>query len=224
MGGNSNVEQSRALPFDSTQTIRAVTMRELRDANQQKWFAVQLAISDRPVDLETLPRFEVFATYRLYAVQGRLGANPCYALRLGFFTEQEPARQICADLKAFYRSASVVQVSAAEQVRFEKAPGREAPLPVAATTSADVVEISSARRNVTAAPTPAPQPTITTPKPKAAAQPARTAGVAPGHKKPKSLSQELMEEARQIQRAKSGRHSPKQNASWLSRLFGRSNT
>jgi hypothetical protein len=224
MGGNSNVEQSRALPFDSTQTIRAVTVRELRDPNQQKWFAVQLAVSDRPVNLETLPRFEVFGTYRLYAIQGRLGANSCYALRLGFFTEQEPARQICTDLKAFYRSASVVQVSAAEQVRFERAPDGEAPSPGPTTTSADVVEISSARRNVTASPAVAPQLTTATSKPKAAAKPASAAGVARGHKKLKSLSQELMDEARQIERAKSGRRSTKPNASWLSRLFGRSDT
>ena len=219
MGGNSNVEQSRALPFDSTQTIRAVTARELRDPNQQKWFAVQLAVSDRPVNLETLPRFEVFATHRLYAIQGRLGANPCYALRLGFFTEQESARQICADLKAFYRSASVVQVSAAEQVRFEKAPAQEAPSPEPATTRADVVEISSARRNVTAPPRVAPQPTTTTSLPKPATQP-----VARTHKKFKSLSQELMEEARQIELAKNARHSTKQNASWLSKIYGRSDT
>src|SRR5688500_1876514 len=218
MGGNSNVEQSRALPFDSTQTIRAVTPRELRDPNQQKWFAVQLAVSDRPVNLEALPRFEVFATYRLYAIQGRLGANPCYALRLGFFTDQESARQICADLKAFYRSASVVQVSAAEQVRFDKAPAQEAPSPKPAMTGADVVEISSARRIVT----PAPQQTTATAKPKPVAQPARPTGTARGGKKIKSLSQELMEEARQIERARTGRHGTKQSASWLSRLLGRS--
>lgn len=212
MGGNSNVEQPSALPFDSTQTIRAVTARELRDPTVQKWFAVQLAVSDRPVNLETLPRFEVFASWRLYAIQGRLGANACYALRLGFFSDQESARQICSDLKAFYRSASVVQVSAAEQVRFEKAPILEPPSPKPVTTSADVVEISSARRNVTTSPTVAS-------KPKAVTQPAKAT---PGRSKSKSLSQELWEEARQIELAKSGRHSTKpQNASWLSRLLGR---
>lgn len=118
MSGDSNVERPGALAFDSTQTVRASPARELRDPNQQKWFAVQLAVSDRPANLETLPRFEVFAFYRVYAIQGRLGANACHALRLGFFSEQESARAICADLRAFYRSASVVQVSAAEQARF----------------------------------------------------------------------------------------------------------
>ena len=222
MGGNSNVEQPSALAFDSTQTIRAVTLRELRDPNQQKWFAVQLAVSDRPVNLEALPRFEVFATYSLYAIQGRLGANACYALRLGFFTDQESARQVCADLTAFYRSASVVQVSAAEQVRFEKAPGQQAPSPKPAST-ADVVEISSARRNLTVPATVAPLQTTSISKPKASAQPAKPTAVAHGRKKSKSLSQELLEEARQIKLAKTGRHNTKpQSTSWLSRLLGRS--
>lgn len=212
MGGNSNLEQPSALPFDSTQTIRVVTARELRDPTLQKWFAVQLAVSDRPVNLDTLPRFDVFAARRLYAIQGRLGANACYALRLGFFTDPESAWQICSDLRAFYRSASVVQVSAAEQVRFENAPILEPPLPKPATTSAEVVEISSARRNVTTSP-----PVASKPKP--AAQPAKATQ---GRSKFKSLSQELWEEARQIQRAKTGRPNTKpQNASWLSRLLGR---
>jgi hypothetical protein len=217
MSGHSIVERPGALSFDSTQTIRAVTVRELRDPNQQKWFAVQLAVSDRPVNLEALPRFEVFAAYSLYAIQGRLGANACYALRLGFFTDQPSAQAICTDLKAFYRSASVVRVSEAEQARFKP----EVPVQKPSPSGADVVAISSAR-----------PPTITPPKsvasvnttaPKPVAQPKKAAGVAPGRKQGKSLSQELLEEARQIERAKSGKSGgKKRSASWLSRLLGRS--
>lgn len=233
MSNHSIAEQPGALPLDSTQTIRAVTVSELRDSNQQKWFAVQLAVSDRPVNLDTLPRFDVFATYRLYAIQGRLGANPCYALRLGFFTEQESARTICADLKAFYRSASVVQVSAAEQVRFERASSQEVPVQKPAPTAAAVVDISSVRRNATGPSTVAPAPTSAAAIPKAsvnaithksAAPPRKAATVIQSRTKFKSLSQELLEEARQIELAKTGRHNMKpQNASWLSRWWGRSN-
>jgi hypothetical protein len=125
MRGHSSVEQPGALPFDSTQTNRAVTVHELRDPKQQKWFAVQLAVSDRPVNLEALPRFDVFATYRLYSIQGRLGDNACYALRLGFFSEQQSAQTICEDLRAFYRSASVVRIGEAEQARFKQAASQE---------------------------------------------------------------------------------------------------
>jgi hypothetical protein len=213
MSGQSNVEQPDALSFDSTQTMRAVTVRELRDPNQQKWFVVQLAVSDRPVNLETLPRFEVFAIHRLYAVQGRLGANACYALRLGFFGEQQSAQAICADLRAFYRSAAVVQISAAEQARFERAPTLTVPEQKPAARVAEVIEISSVRNSVTTASTVAPQLTAR-----------KAATVTQGRGKFKSLSQELLEEARQIELAKTARHTTKQqNASWLSRWLGRSN-
>lgn len=208
--------------IDSTQTVRALTARELRDPNQQKWFAVQLAVSDRPVNLETMPRFDVFANHRLYAIQGRLGAKACYALRLGFFTERESAQTICMDLMAFYRSASVVQVSEAEQARFERVPAVPAQKPVPIV--ADVVEISSARRGVIEAPKVVAHPTAakSPASDKAAATPKSNAAAGQGRKKFKSLSQELMDEARQIELAKSGRHSTKQRpTSWLSRWFGR---
>jgi hypothetical protein len=91
-----------------------------------KWFAIQLVVSDRPFHLDSMPRLDVFTLYRLYVVQGRLGTNPCHALRLGFFSEQQVARKICEDMHALFRFASVVQVTAAEQARFEKAPHQEA--------------------------------------------------------------------------------------------------
>ena len=209
MSGDPNVEQPNVPAFDSTQTVRAVTVRELRDPNQQKWFAVQLAVSDRPVNLEALPRFDVFASHNLYAVQGRLGAAPCYALRLGFFQERELARTICVDLQAFYRSASVVQVSAAEQARFEKVPSPQLPAQKPMPTSAADPSPPKTSANTIVL------KTATQAKPGAAAQRRR---------KLKSLSQELLEEARQIELASSARHSTnQQNTSWLSRLFGRSN-
>ena len=220
MSGHS-IEQSGALSFDSTQTIRAITVRELRDPNQQKWFAVQLAVSDRPVNLETIPRFDVFEAHRLYAIQGRLGARTCYALRLGFFTEQQAALTICTDLQAFYRAASVVQVSEAEQVRFNGVRTQEAPAQKPSSTAADVVQISSARRGVATSPALPARATNSPPKP-AAEQPKRGGGAGEGRKKYKSLAQELLEEARQIERAKSTRPSTKQPAtSWLSRWLGR---
>jgi hypothetical protein len=209
MSGHSKVEQPAAVAFDSTQTVRAVTVRELRDPNQQKWFAVQLAVSDRPVNLETMPRFEVFAAHSLYAIEGRLGANACYALRLGFFTEQESARTICGDLTAFYRSASVVRVSEAEQARFNRVPSE--PVPAAKPSPVSPAK-PAASSNTTAL------KAVTSP-------PSKAVGATQARNKIKSLSQELWEEARQIELAKTGRHGAKARpASWLSRLLGRSNS
>lgn len=214
MSGRPIVDSSATLPFDSTQTVRAVTVRELEDPNQQKWFSIQLVVSDRPFNLETMPRLDVFALYRLYAVQGRLGTKACYALRMGFFNDRQSAQTLCSDIQALFRAASVVQVSAAEQARFEKAPSQEVPAPKPTPAVAEVVEISSARRDNSPV-----KPVVVPPR-----QPASNVQ---GKKKFKSLSQELLEEARQIELARSDRHSGKpagaQNVSWLSRLLGRSN-
>ena len=118
----------------------------MEDRSREQWFAIQLVVSDRPFNFETMPRLDVFAAYRLYAIQGRLGTRACYALRLGFFGEQQFARSLCQDMHALFRFASVVQVSAAERARFEKAPDRDVPTQDSAKASADVIEISSARR------------------------------------------------------------------------------
>lgn len=89
---------------------------------EDRRFAIQLVVSDRPFNLETMPRLDVFSLYRLYAIQGRLGTNACHALRLGFFSDQQSARTLCDGMRPLFRFASVVQVSAAEQARFEKDP------------------------------------------------------------------------------------------------------
>lgn len=194
---------------------------ELQGSNPQKWFCIQLVVSDRPFNFEAMPRLEVFAAYRLYAIQGRLGTKACYALRLGFFGEQQVARSLCEDMQALFRSASVVQVSAAEQARFAKAPEQNVPPQKSPKVSADIIEISSARRAVAAPPAPI------APQPKSSPPAKRPASNLPGRRKFKSLSQELLEEARQIELARSQRTSGKQGAaqgSWLSRLLGRSSS
>lgn len=183
-----------------------------------QWFAIQLVVSDRPFNMDTMPRLDVFAAYSLYAIQGRLGTNACYALRLGFFGERKLARTLCEDMQALFRFASVVQVSAAERARFEKAPTEEVvPLPNSTQRGAQIVQIDSARRAVTGSPG--------VPQPKSVAPVKKPASNLRGGKKFKSLSQELMEEARQIQLARSegmkGKHGAAQTASWFSRLLGR---
>jgi hypothetical protein len=206
MKEQSMVERPQTLAFDSTQTLRAVTVRELRDPSQQKWFAVQLVVSDRPVNLETMPRLDVFAAYRLYAVQGQQGSNTRYALRLGFFAQEETAQKICEYVKAFFRSPCVVRVSASEQVRFDgstkAAESRQNPIG----PGADVVDLVVARR---AAPSPMPD----TRKP--ASDPAKL-------RLDKSLSRELMKEARQVEISRSGTHRASQRkGSWVGKLLGR---
>jgi hypothetical protein len=217
MNGRASVEQPSSLSFDSTQTVRALTPRELQDPNQQKWFAIQLVVSDRPVNLEAMPRLDVFANYRLYAVQGRLGTKPCHALRLGFFTEHASALKMSEDMKALFRFSSVVQVSAAEQARFEGVP--QMPPLKAVPMLAEVVDLNAARQINAGAP-------ASSTSGKAAPQMKKPAPAGRGRGKYKSLSEQLLDEARQIERDRIARNSGKsaaaQSRSWLSRLLGRS--
>lgn len=217
MSEHSFVERPGSLAFDSTQTLRALSPSEIRDPNQQKWFVVQLAVSDRPVNLETMPRLDVFAAYRLYAVEGRSGSGMCHCLRLGFFDEEHSAQTICGYVKTFFRSPSVVRVSAAERMRFQPAAHPGEPFATATPPSDKVVELASVRANNRANVKNAVNTTATS-------QPQKTAGDSRQVMKNKSLAQELIEEARQIELSKSGRHRvAKQTASWFSRLLGSKN-
>jgi hypothetical protein len=238
MSEYSFVERPESLAFDSTQTLRALSPSEMRDPNQQKWFVVQLAVSDRPVNLETMPSLDVFVAHRLYAVEGRSGSSTRYCLRLGFFKEEQSAQAICGYLKTFFRSPSVVRVSAAERARFELAGQPEEPSQTAAPTSSKVVALDSVRAGIrtnvknvvnttatnsaVAAADSRSVPQSWLPDLERPAQPQKTAGSSRQvGKKNKSLAQELLEEARQIELSKSGRYRvAKQTTSWLSRLLG----
>jgi hypothetical protein len=241
MSENSGVERPDALAIDSTQTLRAFTLSELHDPSQKRWFVVQLVVSDRPINIEMLPRLEVLAAYRLYSVAARRGAATCYGLRLGFFDREQSAQTICEQLKTFFRSPSVVRVSAAERARFE--PPAESPTQMAAPSSGKVIDFGSARERLgrsvdqrgnhasaggsATAGTPiastADSPQTSTPARSPATQAQKA--TSPSHKvvkKTKSLAQELREEARQIELSKRGGGQQVRNpsTSWLARLLG----
>jgi hypothetical protein len=117
------LDASAPLPsFDSTVTIRALTSEELDDENQQQWFVVQLAASEKPVNLETMPRLDIFTAYRLYSVATTEGRTVTHSLRLGFFTENVSAEAVCGYLKTFFGAPKVVRISTAEQNRFSNQP------------------------------------------------------------------------------------------------------
>jgi hypothetical protein len=160
-----------------------------------------LVVSDRPVNLDMMPRLEVFAAHRLYAIAAKQQSGTWHALRLGFFPDEESAQRICGYLQTFFASPSIVRVSEAEQTRFTPAAkARAAPPKPAATVRAPVPA---------AAPAPVARPQ--TPAQKAQVRSTRT----------KTLAEELMEEAREVQLSRSGRKRPaEQSASWLTRLFG----
>ncbi len=273
-------DSSSAHPnLDSTQTIRALTTEEMNDGAQEKWFAIQLAASEQPVNLDTMPHLDIFEAYSLYSVATAGSGKIVHSLRLGFFKEAVSAEAVTGYLKTFFASPTVLRISVAEQARFKDAPQpkRSEPVdepknnvvdlnnargraPVVPTVTMEVVDpmaTGSFRANATGAfkagnggtfkpgATGAFKPSATgafklnstgnnqglTPEGKIAA---KSAGPATKRSEPtrasmtgknkalkKSLADELLEEAREVELSESGIRKLPQNSSLLSRLLGK---
>ena len=138
--------------LDSTQTIRALTTEEMNDAAQEKWFAIQLAVSDQPVNLDAMPHLDIFEAYSLYSVATAGSGKIVHSLRLGFFKEDVSAEAVSGYLKTFFASPSVIRISVAEQARFKDAPQPRRAEP-AEEPKSNVVELNNARRAPPVVPT-----------------------------------------------------------------------
>jgi hypothetical protein len=213
MSAHSLDDRRKPLDVDSTQRMRALTATELYDSHRPKSYAVQLVVSDKPVNLDMMPRLEAFAAHRLYTIAAKQPGGTWYALRLGFFPDEESAQVICGYLETFFSSPSIVRVSTAELERFA---------PSASRASAATPRASAA----TPAPAPAVPRQVTMQSPTIATAPPKqsTKTKAPRNStssRPKTLGEELVEEARELQRSRSGRNrAPEQSGSWVTRLFG----
>jgi hypothetical protein len=195
---NAHSVVDRRLDVDSTQTMRALSEAELYDSHQQRWFAIQLVISDRPINLETMPRLEAFMAHQLYALVAKHETGTWYALRLGFFPDERSAEATREHLRTYFSEPTTVRVSVAEQTRF--APSAAVP----------------ARK-----PVPAPAVAPAAQRPMVAAAPDEETGWQTKTSKNKTLAQELLEEARELQRSRNGKkRAPEQSKSWITRLFG----
>ncbi len=207
MSGHSSADGRKPPDVDSTQRMRALTTSELYDSHRPKSYAIQLVVSDRPVNLDMMPRLEVFAAHKLYTIAAKQPDGEWHALRLGFFPDEASAQVICGYLQTFFAAPAIVRVSTAEQERFAPPNTSRAPAPKPKSAPA------------------APRQTLTSP-PMVAAAPAKaptTKTKAPQNsssRRPKTLAEELLEEARELQRSRSGRtRTPEQSGSWLGRLF-----
>jgi hypothetical protein len=205
MRAHSSVDRGQSLDLDSTQTVRAITSSELYDSRRPKWYAVQLVVSDKSINLDMMPRLEVFAAHQLYAIAAKQETGTWHALRLGFFPDEQSAEVICGYLQTFFSSPSIVRVSEAEQTRF-------------APQAAPRASVKRAASIPVSAPA-APRPAVAS-KPTVASKP-RAAGAAIAAKKTKTLAEQLLDEAREVQQGRSGRKpAPEQSGSWLARLLG----
>ena len=137
---------------DSTQTVRALTPKELNDRTALPSFVIQLLLADQPPDPEAVPNLDIFTEYRLYAVAGRDQGVVKHALRLGFFADEAAAKMVASYLAAYYDKPLVVRVSGAEKERFAER-RVEARKDVGATGRHAAIEITGdlvARRRITA--------------------------------------------------------------------------
>ncbi|MET0497053.1 MAG: hypothetical protein ABW106_02145 [Steroidobacteraceae bacterium] len=129
--------------LDSTQTIRALTEAELKDESQEKWFAIQLAISEQPVNLDTMPHLDIFEAYRLYSLATAGSGKITHSLRLGFFREAVSAEAVSGYVKTFFPTPTIVRISVAEHARFKDRP--EPAEAVETPQESNVVALSDAR-------------------------------------------------------------------------------
>ena len=252
---------SNAAPpeLDSTQTIRALTSAEIEDAQQEKWFAVQLAVSDQPVNLDAMPRLDIFEAYRLYSVASAGSGKIVHSLRLGFFKEAVSAEAVMGYLQTFFGSPTVMRVSVAEHARFKDPPSTKKP--AAPAQEAKVLELNNARGARPVIPTVTMEVatgvdtgatgsfkaldtgsfrTSASGKHKALKSAAKSAvpssrsarahsgktGNTGKHKtlppiERKSLAEQLLDEAREVQLSESGIRKLPKNDSLLSRMFGK---
>jgi hypothetical protein len=232
-------QDNGAVPsLDTTQTIRTLTKTELEDANRQKWFVVQLALSDHPANLDTMPRLDIFEAYSLYSVAVMEGSGIRHALRLGFFREEVSAQAVMGYLKTFFNDPTITRIPDAEHDRFIDAPKITAIAKPASSVvvldetsktkpsmeSVPVINSAVARSSLASATSKglaqAPMARSTSPAVKRAA-------TAPAQKKPpaakgtRSLQEDLLDEAQLLGLTDTQILRVRKNPSLLSRLLGK---
>ncbi len=135
--------------LDTTQTIRTLTKTEIEDATAPKWFVVQLAISDHPANLDTMPRLDIFEAYRLYSVAVMEKNVIRHALRLGFFSEKVSAEAVMGYVKTFFGEPVIERISDAEQKRFGESFALSEPVSLeSAKTQAQVITLEEKKRPI----------------------------------------------------------------------------
>ncbi|MGD9841602.1 MAG: hypothetical protein AB7F79_00815 [Steroidobacteraceae bacterium] len=185
--------------LDTTLTIRALTRAEADDPSKPKWFVVQLALSEQPVNLDAMPKLDIFVAYSLYSVALMEGGTIRHALRLGFFREQVSAEAVMGYLKTFFAAPTISQISASEHDRFVGSkPARATP------SLSKVVSLDNKRET-------SPQQVATTPPAAAAQNPAKVAAKSTATQRSQHIKVPLQRKLT----------TPVRQQSFLSRLIGR---
>jgi hypothetical protein len=113
--------EERESDLESTQTMRALTSAELADTNKNThWFSIELSVSDKAFDPDSVPDLDIFSAYRLYVIKSEGPGGAIHALRLGFFGSDIAAKAVAGYLTDHYQKAAVMRVSNAERERFSQ--------------------------------------------------------------------------------------------------------
>jgi hypothetical protein len=109
-----------ALPPSAAATATPAEQLRLIDsapvAGPQR-YVVQLEWLTTPVSLTTVPRLAVFHAHNLYRIRTLHEGRPQHAIRLGFFTNVDGARQVAEHVRDYYPRGSVAPVSDGEFAR-----------------------------------------------------------------------------------------------------------
>lgn len=117
----SRAGEDREPDLESTQTMRALTSAELADTNKSThWFSIELSVSDKAFDPDSVPDLDIFSAYRLYVIKSEGPGGAIHALRLGFFGSDIAAKAVAGYLTDHYQKAAVMRVSNAERERFSQ--------------------------------------------------------------------------------------------------------
>ncbi len=100
---------------DDTNTRRA--LKEAVAQGTDVSFVVQLCQSERPIELKSLPALDIFRAYRLYLAQGDHQGRHWHALRLGFFSDAESAKQVAYYARTSYATVAVVPIAEGERAQ-----------------------------------------------------------------------------------------------------------
>jgi hypothetical protein len=137
-------QDARVESFDTTQTLRPLTPKELEDASALRWFVIQLSCAEDAFDPDALPNLDIFSEYRLYSVASLDQGKVMHSLRVGFFSEESHAKAVAGYLGTFYDNPAVKRISAAERTRFAQH-RVEARKDIGATGRHAVIEITDER-------------------------------------------------------------------------------
>jgi len=113
-------EPPSAPPIDSTQTLRALVVPGDADVEAEKLLVIQLVLSEREIEPESVPNLAIFNEFRLYSAVGYEHGKVMHALRLGFFTDEGPAEAVAGYLRSYFEAPVVTRVSVEERERFAK--------------------------------------------------------------------------------------------------------